>query len=109
MVEKIATAQNNLTPVEQSQPLRGITPTNEALAKQAEIKMNSTIKASATNTIGADVEKGRATTGVTRAGDEGRYLSGLKFIFLFLWVSHIFTAQLIHPMDQGLAALYFPW
>lgn len=106
MVEKVVTAQDTIT---QMETLRVMTSWDETLAKQAEIKENSTINVSVTSTIGADVEKGEVTTKVNRAEDERHYLSGSKLTFLFLYVYYKFTTtRLIDPRHQRLAALYFP-
>ncbi len=97
MAEKVATAQDTPIQVEQSLPLGALTPCDETHAKHAEIVENSTVKVCVTNTLGIDVEEGRVTTKVQRDEDKSRYLSGSKFIFLFLCVYHKSTTQLIVP------------
>ena len=101
MVGKAAIAQDTPTRAEQSLPLKELTSSCQTHANRAEITEDSTIKVFVTRTIYIDVEEGRVTTKVQRDEDQSRYLSGSKLVFLFLWVYHNLTSQLIDPIHPS--------
>jgi hypothetical protein len=109
VLRKVAIAHDTPTQAELSPPSRALTSWDETHAKRAEITENSTIKVYVTKTIAIDVEEGRVTTKVQQDEDQSRYLSGSKLTFLFLWVYHKPTTQLIDPihLSEACFSLFF--